>query len=80
MSWADVRDASTYVHTALTRKFGFKEGDVVSIFSRNAVWYPVVMFAGVRGGEWCDFRYLSIDSFIVFVFGTIRIGKVVFRR
>jgi long-subunit acyl-CoA synthetase (AMP-forming) len=34
----------------LVRKYGLKEGQTVSLFSQNSVWYPVVMFACLKAG------------------------------
>ncbi|KUI61164.1 4-coumarate--CoA ligase-like 1 [Cytospora mali] len=50
VSWKDVRDNATYISTALVRKYGFKPGQTMSLFSRNTIWYPVTMFAAVRVG------------------------------
>ena len=41
---------STYLSTALVKRYGLKEGDTVSLFSPNTVWYPVAMFAALRVG------------------------------
>ncbi|ROV94532.1 hypothetical protein VMCG_08194 [Cytospora schulzeri] len=50
VSWRDVRDNATYISTALVRKYGFKPGQTMTLFSRNSIWYPVTMFAAVRVG------------------------------
>jgi len=50
VNWADVKKYSTYISTALVKKYGLKEGETVSLFSQNTVWYPVAMFAGLRVG------------------------------
>ncbi|KAF2853887.1 4-coumarate-CoA ligase 2 [Plenodomus tracheiphilus IPT5] len=50
VNWADVKKYSTYISTALVKKFGLKEGETVALFSQNTVWYPVAMFAGLRAG------------------------------
>lgn len=50
MNWADVKKYSTYISTALVKNYGLKEGDTVSLFSQNSIWYPVAMFAGLRAG------------------------------
>jgi acyl-CoA synthetase (AMP-forming)/AMP-acid ligase II len=34
----------------LVKKYGLREGQTVSLFSQNTVWYPVAMFAGLRVG------------------------------
>jgi 4-coumarate--CoA ligase len=51
VSWADVAELSTYISTALVKKYGLKPGQAVALFSRNTVWYPVVLFAVLRAGE-----------------------------
>lgn len=50
VNWADVKKYSTYISTALIKRYGLKEGETVSLFSQNTVWYPVAMFAGLRAG------------------------------
>jgi 4-coumarate--CoA ligase len=50
VDWADVKKYSTYISTALVKKYGLKTGDTVSLFGQNTVWYPVAMFAGLRVG------------------------------
>ncbi|KAK6066726.1 4-coumarate- ligase [Seiridium cupressi] len=50
VSWREVKDAATYISTALERKYGFKADDTLSLFSRNSIWYPVTLFAAVRIG------------------------------
>ncbi|KAF2005881.1 4-coumarate-CoA ligase 2 [Amniculicola lignicola CBS 123094] len=50
VNWAEVKTYSTYISTALVEKYGLKEGQTVSLFGQNTVWYPVAMFAGLRVG------------------------------
>ncbi|KAH3919563.1 hypothetical protein HBI56_028330 [Parastagonospora nodorum] len=50
VNWADVKKYSTYISTALTKRYGLKTGQTVALFSQNTVWYPVAMFAGLRVG------------------------------
>lgn len=50
VNWADVKKYSTYISTALVKRYGLKEGQTISLFSQNTVWYPVAMFAGLRVG------------------------------
>lgn len=50
VNWADVKECSTYISTALVRRYGLREGQTISLFSQNTIWYPVVMFAGLRVG------------------------------
>lgn len=41
---------STYVSTALVKKYGLKVGDTVALFSQNNIWYPIAMHATLRVG------------------------------
>ncbi|KIW05451.1 uncharacterized protein PV09_03340 [Verruconis gallopava] len=50
VNWREVKEYSTWICTALVRKYGLKEGDTVSLFSQNSIWYPVVMFACLKAG------------------------------
>ncbi|KAF1816385.1 acetyl-CoA synthetase-like protein [Eremomyces bilateralis CBS 781.70] len=50
VSWQEVKDYSTYVSTALVKKYGLQEGNTVALFSQNNVWYPVAMHGAVRAG------------------------------
>ncbi|OAG03502.1 4-coumarate-CoA ligase 2 [Paraphaeosphaeria sporulosa] len=50
VSWLDVKNYSTYISTALVKRYGLREGETISLFSQNTVWYPVAMFAGLRAG------------------------------
>jgi 4-coumarate--CoA ligase len=51
VDWAQVKEYSTYISTALVKKYGLKEGQTVSLFSQNSIWYPVVMLGALRAGE-----------------------------
>jgi 4-coumarate--CoA ligase len=55
VSWADVKQHTTHLSTALVKKYGLKKGDTVALFSPNTIWYPVAMLgvnrvAGVVSG------------------------------
>lgn len=50
LSWQEVKDTSTWLSTALVKKYGLKEGETVSLFSANTVWYPIAMHATLRVG------------------------------
>jgi 4-coumarate--CoA ligase len=50
VSWAGVKQYSTYIATALVKRYGLREGQTISLFSQNTVWYPVSMYAGLRVG------------------------------
>jgi acyl-coenzyme A synthetase/AMP-(fatty) acid ligase len=50
LNWREVKEAATYLSTALVKKYGLKEGDTVSLFSQNTIWYPVAMHATLRVG------------------------------
>ena len=43
IDYAQVREASTYLSTALVKKYGLKEGHPIALFSPNNIWYPVAM-------------------------------------
>jgi 4-coumarate--CoA ligase len=50
LSFAQVKEHSTHLSTALVRRYGLQTSDTVSIFSPNTIWYPVAMFAVLRVG------------------------------
>ncbi|KAK3065823.1 hypothetical protein LTS18_002349, partial [Coniosporium uncinatum] len=50
VNWKQVKEYSTYISTALVKKYGMKEEDTVALFSQNTIWYPVAMFAALRAG------------------------------
>ncbi|KAF2196067.1 4-coumarate-CoA ligase 2 [Delitschia confertaspora ATCC 74209] len=50
VNWAQCKEYSTYISTALVRNYGLQEQDTISLFSQNTVWYPIAMFAGLRVG------------------------------
>ena len=50
VDYQGVKEASTYISTALVKEYGFKQSDTISLFSRNTIWYPVMMFGAVRAG------------------------------
>jgi 4-coumarate--CoA ligase len=50
VNWVQVKKYSTYISTALVKKYGLKIGETVALFSQNTIWYPVAMFAGLRVG------------------------------
>ncbi|KAI1339216.1 acetyl-CoA synthetase-like protein [Xylariaceae sp. FL0016] len=50
VSWKQVKEAATYISTALVMKYGLQSGQTVSLFSRNTIWYPVTLFAAMRAG------------------------------
>lgn len=51
LNWPEVKQYSIYISTALVKKYGLKEGETVSLFSQNSIWYPVVMFGCLRAGK-----------------------------
>lgn len=51
LSWKQVKEAATYISTALAQKYNFKPGETLNLFSRNTIWYPVTLFAAIRLGE-----------------------------
>lgn len=50
LSYADIKVHSTHLSTALRKNYGLQEGQTVSLFSPNTVWYPVAMFGTLRAG------------------------------
>ena len=50
VSYADLKVLSTHLSTALVKRFGLKEGNTVTLFSPNTVWYPVAMLGVLRAG------------------------------
>ena len=50
LSYADIKVHSTHLSTALVKNYGLKEGETVSLFAPNTVWYPVAMFGTLRAG------------------------------
>jgi 4-coumarate--CoA ligase len=55
VNWRQVKEYSTYISTALVKKYGLKEGQTVSLFSQNSIWYPVVMLGALRAGTFFRF-------------------------
>jgi 4-coumarate--CoA ligase len=50
LSYHDIKNNATYLSTALVKNYGFQEGEIVSLFSPNNVWYPVAMHGAARVG------------------------------
>lgn len=50
LNWRQVKEAATYLSTALVKSYGLKEGDTVALFSQNTIWYPITMHAVLRVG------------------------------
>ncbi|KAH6664002.1 CoA ligase [Plectosphaerella plurivora] len=50
ISFQELKSYTTYLSAALYSKHDLREGDVVIIYSRNSVWYPVVTLSTVRVG------------------------------
>ncbi|PGH09205.1 hypothetical protein AJ79_05734 [Helicocarpus griseus UAMH5409] len=50
ISFAQVKEYTTLLSTALVKMFNFKEGETVSLFSQNTIWYPVAMLGAIRAG------------------------------
>lgn len=50
LSFADVKTHSIHLSTALRKDYGLQEGETVSLFSPNTVWYTVAMFGTLRAG------------------------------
>jgi acyl-CoA synthetase (AMP-forming)/AMP-acid ligase II len=51
INYAQVKGYATHLSTALVRKFDFREGDTIALFSQNTIWYPVAMLGAIRVGR-----------------------------
>lgn len=38
LDWKQVKEAATYISTALVKKYGLKKGETVALFSQNTIW------------------------------------------
>ena len=45
-----LKEYTSYLSTALVRKYGLRPNDTVALFSPNTIWYPVAMLRTVRAG------------------------------
>ena len=43
LNYAKVKETTTYLSTALVKKYGLRQGETVALFSPNNIWYPVAM-------------------------------------
>ncbi|KXS98158.1 hypothetical protein AC579_9990 [Pseudocercospora musae] len=50
LDYAQVKDLATKLSTALIHDYGSKGGDTVSILASNTIWYPIALWATIRGG------------------------------
>ncbi|KKY28390.1 putative 4-coumarate- ligase [Diplodia seriata] len=50
VDWAAVKTLTTNLSTALVRKLSLRQGETVSLFSQNSVWYPIAMHGALRAG------------------------------
>ncbi|KAL8851949.1 MAG: hypothetical protein Q9221_003160 [Calogaya cf. arnoldii] len=50
VDYSQVKAYTTYLSTALVKKYGFGEGETVALFSPNTIWYPVAMLGVLRAG------------------------------
>ncbi|KAL3421164.1 4-coumarate- ligase [Phlyctema vagabunda] len=55
ISYLDVKRYTTWLSTALVKKYGLQPGQTVALFSPNTIWYPVAMLgvnrvAGIISG------------------------------
>ncbi|KAI4141221.1 MAG: hypothetical protein L6R39_005458 [Caloplaca ligustica] len=50
VDYAQVKEYTTYLSTALVNNYGLKEGETVALFSPNTIWYPVAMLGVLRAG------------------------------
>lgn len=51
VNYAQVKEYTTYLSTALVKKYGLQQGDTVALFSPNTIWYPVALLGTLRAGE-----------------------------
>ncbi|MCJ1258321.1 hypothetical protein MMC24_006153 [Lignoscripta atroalba] len=50
INYAQVKEHTTHLSTALVNRFGLKQGQTVALFSPNTIWYPVAMLGTLRAG------------------------------
>ena len=50
LNWAQFKEATTLISTALVKIYNFRAHDTITLFSGNTVWYSVAMFSAVRIG------------------------------
>ncbi|KAI1926080.1 hypothetical protein LOZ12_000493 [Ophidiomyces ophidiicola] len=50
ISFAQVKEYTTLLSTALVKMFDLQEGETVALFSQNTIWYPVAMLGTIRAG------------------------------
>ncbi|KAL2112392.1 hypothetical protein VUR80DRAFT_7747 [Thermomyces stellatus] len=50
ISFTDLKNYTTYLSSALVAARGLAEGDVIAIYCKNSIWYPVVALSAVRVG------------------------------
>ena len=50
IDYAQVKEHTTYLSTALVKKYGLKHGQTIALFSPNTIWYPVAMLGSLRAG------------------------------
>ena len=54
IDYAQLREYTTYLSTALVKKYGLKEGQIVALFSPNTIYHPVAVVSAVREGVQCS--------------------------
>ena len=55
INYAQVQEATTYLSTALVKRYELKEGEAVALFSPNNIWYPVAVLGTLRAGMLCGY-------------------------
>jgi len=50
LDFFQVKEHATHLCTALVKRYGLQPCDTASLFSPNTIWYPVAMFAVLKGG------------------------------
>lgn len=51
LSYKQVESYATRISTTFARDYHIKPGNKIMIICENSIWYPVVMFAGLRIGN-----------------------------
>ena len=50
ITYHELKDYATCISTALTKDLGLQQGDVITLYSRNTIWYPVIGLSAIRVG------------------------------
>lgn len=50
INYTELKSLTTHASTALVENYDVSPGEVISVFSRNSIWYPVATLSAVRIG------------------------------